>query len=260
MQFFKTLPLLAISAVFLAGCMNYQYSTVSSNLKAGDDQEFFLENDTLMISYSFYGYGGPVRITIQNKLDVPLYVDWKQSALVMNDHSNTYWQNTSRLEATAEGYQVQWTPRVSSTSATITGEITGDEAIDFIAPDSYKESNMVMIGPDFVTLSETEKQYQVMDSPEEGPADATCYRYGDDNSPLKFRSYLTISTDPSFVKPLIFESSFWIAEIVQTKTRPDYYLDERRDQNKFYTSSASGAGAVLGIGVLFLLLGITSVH
>ncbi len=211
-----------------------------------------------MIRYSFYGYGGPVRISVHNKLNVPLYIDWKRSALVMNDHSNTYWQNVSKLEATEQGYQVHWTPMVSSTSSIITGEIKGDEAIDFIAPKSYKETNMVMLGPDFIELKETDQQYQVKMPVKEGPADARYYRYGDENTPLKFRSYLTISADPSFVNPATFESSFWIAEIVQTRTRPDDYLDERRDQNKFYTSESSGVGTVLGITGLILFLGMAS--
>lgn len=57
------------------GCIKYQYATVRSNLETNEHQEFFIDNDTLMIKCSYYGEGGPVLISIQNKLNMPLYVD-----------------------------------------------------------------------------------------------------------------------------------------------------------------------------------------
>ncbi len=52
--------------------------------------DFVQENDTVRISYRFWGENAPVTITIYNKLDEPLYVDWGRSALIIDDVATTY--------------------------------------------------------------------------------------------------------------------------------------------------------------------------
>ena len=241
------LPLVFVCVVFLTACVKYQYSTVSSNLATTDHQEFYLENDSLKIKYSFWGYGGPVTISIYNKLNVPLYVDWKQSALVLNDLSHTYWQNKSSLQADEYGYQVALTPLVSSTSATISGEIRADEATSFIAPNAYKQVNMLLIKPDFTKLEGSHKPERVKIYTIQGPRTALRYAFQQEDTPLKFRSYLTLSSEPSFAHPLVFESEFWVSEVMQTGTSPEKYMDERINKNTFYNSKLTGYGSVVGV-------------
>ena len=61
--------------------------TVGEKNERGD---FVQENDTVRISYRFWGENAPVTITIYNKLDEPLYVDWGRSALIIDDVATTY--------------------------------------------------------------------------------------------------------------------------------------------------------------------------
>ncbi|AHM63358.1 hypothetical protein D770_25565 [Flammeovirgaceae bacterium 311] len=255
MQKITTLLLFFVCTLSMVSCMNYQYNTVSSNLEANENQEFYLENDSLIIKYSFYGDGGPVHISIYNKMEVPLYVDWKRSALVLNDQSHTYWQNKSSLEATEQGHQVSLTPMITSSSATISGEIRGDEATAFIAPMAYSQADMLRINLPFLDFETTEKEHRVKVNTKEGLRAATRYQYAFEDSPLKFRSYLTISTDPTFTQASTYESTFWVADLVQTKAKPEDFLHEKKEQNKFYTSKSNGAGTFLGIiGILVLVL------
>lgn len=258
MQKFAALLLLTLFSGTMFSCMNYQYNTVSSSLEANENQEYYHENDSLTIHYSFFGDGGPVRISIYNKMEVPLYVDWKRSALVLNDRSYTYWQNKSTLEATEEGYHVAWTPTASSSSSTISGEIKGDEATAFIAPRAYSQASMIRINPPFFDFEASENKQQLKISTDDGLRTATRYQYAPDNSPLKFRSFLTISTDPSFSRSSTYESSFWVTDVVQTKAKPKEFLQEKKDQHKFYTSKSTGAGTFLGIiGILVLVVALS---
>ena len=40
--------------------------------------------------YNFNGINAPINITIQNKLQVPVYIDWQRSALIVNDKAISY--------------------------------------------------------------------------------------------------------------------------------------------------------------------------
>lgn len=255
MLIFRTLLLLLFGTFGLTGCMKYQYATVNSSLSMNERQEYFLENDSLLISYSFQGYGGPVRISIYNKLDVPLYVSWKRSALVLNDQSNTYWQNQSRLQATAQGTQFSFTPVVSSSVSAIDGVIKGEDAYSFIAPNAYMQTNMVMVDPNYTALAPAQNQQRVEINTAAGPVRAMRYAYRPEDSPLKFRSYLTLSADPDFKDEFVYESEFWVGEILQTGVKPEYYLRGEGNQNKFYKSKTTGFGMTLGVlGILVLLV------
>lgn len=255
MKTLNTLLILLFGTLSQMGCMKYQYATVASNLATNDQQEFFVENDTLLIRYSFSGYGGPVNISIHNKLNVPLYVDWSRSALVVNEESHTYWQNKMNLEATQEGQQIAWTTGVSSISSTISGTLQGEESIGFIAPKAYTHSNKFIVHPNFFEKPDpkTKKQHRIKINTVEGASNALRYQYGQDNAPLKFRSYLTVSTEGSINQPSVFESEFWVAEVVHTTLRPETYLSSKPNKDKFYNSKLTGFGTVIGASGLLIL-------
>src|SRR5574339_6831 len=85
----KTLPLACV--IVFAGCQSYQYMTVTGkNINENVHHNFAMENDSLVLIYSFAGYSGPIRMRIENKLDKPLYVDWNRSSLIVNDRSIGY--------------------------------------------------------------------------------------------------------------------------------------------------------------------------
>ena len=70
----------------LSACSSYYYSMLNSNDPVGEKNErgdFVQENDTVRISYRFWGENAPVTITIYNKLDEPLYVDWAKLTITL---------------------------------------------------------------------------------------------------------------------------------------------------------------------------------
>lgn len=68
---------------------------LSSSDKFGYQNEsvdFVQENDTVLVSYCFWGENAPVTITVCNKLGEPIYVDWKRYAMIIDDAMVPYAQ------------------------------------------------------------------------------------------------------------------------------------------------------------------------
>jgi len=60
-----------------------QMFEVSSKIPTTSDK-FFFENDTLKITYYFWGNRGIMQISIFNKKDFPIYIDWNKSSMLNN--------------------------------------------------------------------------------------------------------------------------------------------------------------------------------
>jgi hypothetical protein len=71
--------------LLLSGCSRFQYVFIDSHLHQNEKKEFITENDTVLIKYSFAGEDFPITLTIFNKLNQPLYIDWDRSVVVINN-------------------------------------------------------------------------------------------------------------------------------------------------------------------------------
>ncbi len=80
----------------LSGCMQQaQLITLrGTNVKLIDDGLVF-DTDTLTLNYSFSNERGKMELTLINKLNRPLYIDWKRSAFVIGQDQFAYWQDVS---------------------------------------------------------------------------------------------------------------------------------------------------------------------
>jgi hypothetical protein len=238
--------MIVAAPLFLSSCMKYQYATLSSDLPENHVSEFVHESDSVKISYSFDGENCPVRISIENKLDVPLYIDWKRSAVIFKDQSYSYWKDKAILNATSNGSEIQWTPIVSTSNATISGDITRDEAVSFIPPRALKHASMLKLTPKFLDLPEASDAYRSKIATEQGPVASTEYKYSQGDSPMKYRSYLTLATDPAFLRPFTFENQFWVSEVTETMANPKS-LKHNQKSNQFFNKKHTGYGGLLAL-------------
>ena len=55
------------------------------------DQYYIYETDTIKITYSFWASKGVMSFAVFNKLDKPIYIDWKNSSFITNDNKLNYW-------------------------------------------------------------------------------------------------------------------------------------------------------------------------
>src|SRR5437868_5733707 len=85
-------PLMSlIFAVY--SCTPAKLATVSSENVPLKNSVFVFENDTIKITYHFWADNGIMNFNIYNKINEPIYFDWKNSAFIPNDQMVSYWQD-----------------------------------------------------------------------------------------------------------------------------------------------------------------------
>ena len=238
-------------AMATTSCMTYQYVTLSSNLEENIDHEFTFENDSLVIRYNFSGNNCPVNVYVENKLNTPLYVDWKRSAIIENKQSIPYWQDESFFEGNAQGAILKTDYVFSSTSTDITGNIHRNESVTFLPPGSFQQTNMILLQEKSISTADPKKDYSETVRTPTGLSKAYFYDFEKENSPKKFRSFLTLAVDPSFQNTFTVDHEFWVSEITESSLAPASFTRDKDDGNQYHVSKSTGVGAFLG--VIFLV-------
>lgn len=246
----KSLYFFSTICLWCTGCATYQYATISSPLKDEKSNTFVVENDTAKIMYDFSGEKGPVKISIYNKLKVPLYIDWAKSALIAADVRKSYSNKNASLDAELNGTETRWM-NSSSQTATIRGTITSGEVSEFIPPRAWAKESPLKLSADFFQLPS-----QAGNTKHTNGAITKSVTYSREHSPLSFRSYLTLSTHPDFSVPIHFDHEFWISEITQTQSTPKNFPIQA---NRFYIKKTNKtgpyvAGAAVGVAALVFVV------
>ena len=84
-----------ILAACLYSCSPAKVATISSSNVPLKNSSFVFENDTVRITYRFWAESGIMDFDIYNKMDNPIYFDWKNSAFIPNDQMVSYWQDVT---------------------------------------------------------------------------------------------------------------------------------------------------------------------
>jgi hypothetical protein len=95
---------LLIFGTFFTSCTNYiqlyHLKPIKDNLTLYDDDKIYgIENDTVAIRFDFWYPNGILMMLIENKIDKPIYIDWKKSSLILNDIKLNFWEDHRRLIA-----------------------------------------------------------------------------------------------------------------------------------------------------------------
>lgn len=118
---------------------------LSPNIKESD-KCYYYENDTIKITYVFWDYKGRMAFGVYNKLDIPIYIDWKKSSYINNNMKYDYYidrtekKTTSVSAAYIKSTSIDWTNIFGpdAIGATIGTEVSEkEERITFIPPKSY---------------------------------------------------------------------------------------------------------------------------
>src|ERR1044071_1557039 len=124
----RTPLLLCLGVILLSSCQ-YQYMTIASDtIPVNNKNEFVVETDTLLITYSFHGLNGPVQVSIYNKSNIGLEIDWKRSSLIIGDKPYNYYKPVMQISGVVENNRRR--------DNDVTGTITAREGTQFIPPAS----------------------------------------------------------------------------------------------------------------------------
>lgn len=217
----KTLFFIPIlSFMLMSSCTSYQYVTLSGNLPQGESNDFYVENDSVLVWFSFDGQYEPVTLEINNKLSKPVYVDWSKSSIIINGESYNY--NPVNI-------------------------------VDIIPPQAYITRTPANLSWTPYELPDKEQGTKVQLMSGYNTYSARRYDFEPEQTPLAFRCFLSLSTDEAFSAPFFIDSDFWVSAITTTtQAEPSAF---QRLGNQFYLSQATNAGiAMSGLGTVSLLL------
>jgi hypothetical protein len=234
--------LLILTVAFLfTSCYTYQYVTLDApGMSKNDKKEMVWENDTMKLVYNFNGEAGPMSLSLFNKTDKPLYINWKKSSLIRNANSVSLFNPTvivSGVAATA-GYASRSGYSRSTTGFTASFDLP--EGVDFIPPGSYanKALSTVMLW-DAVAAANTEQ----LPSEKITNADGLAIKYkrivfDEHQSPVYFSVYLTFVLGFNNNTEFAVQHSFYAKEVLASKVSPDVFSLYNTDGDRLYTKRA----------------------
>lgn len=224
----KTLPILLFAFAFYACSPKVQVVTLHSDKVSLQDDKFVYDTDSLRITYNFQGAHGVIRMNIYNKLDVPLYVDWKRSAFIKGKEKFDYWVDEAYFQGVYGGVTAtDLRPSLnryhqflySYNRGFFEGAIRKEEQISFIPPKTEINQSRFMVAPGKGwQLPSSEGTTEEIDVPVSGTdylkkKELVRYTFSNQNTPLSFRNFLTLSTDAQFRTEFHIDTPFYASQV-----------------------------------------------
>ena len=210
------------------------YTAPSSADIKSDSSYYKYENDTLRVVYSFWRANGLMSFMIYNKLDIPIYIDWKKSSYIDKSMKLDYYseKESKTWVAETESYvynnPINWLnifgPTIISGSVGSSTSVK-EERITFIPPKSYIFRGFYKIFPNqhFVVTKENKKEIPVSEgSTKTFPAYVLTAEKS--NSSLIFRNFLTYSTKENFEKESYVNDEFYVRKVLTMRQKYFYNL------------------------------------
>jgi len=238
-----------VMLIVFSSCSTYYYSTLSSADSVGDrtrEGDFVQQNDTATVIYSFSGEDAPVHITIYNKLDEPLYIDWGRSSIIIDEKATSY--------GGEETYQTEDDTYFTSSH------------VEMIPPYSMIQHQPLTLA-NFSFNKIPNKEYRrIPYSTGDGEyVHIRMKEYTLEDTPLYFRSYLTLFTggkEGTLPHSLTFEKSFFVSQLVKAgDMAPKNYVPANRgDGDTFYVRYVKGRNVGYAVASIAVIVGVIAVE
>ena len=254
--------LVSVLLSFLSSCSSYSYfygvmDTQTPNVNRDETGRFLVQNDSVDIIYRFYGQNSPITIAVNNRSSSPMYVNWKESGIVLG---NTQLKDRKRVQVTAARDEKEGIDF---------GRFQLDPfALTFVGPHSKVETKILELSNfNFNKIDKNLFTTSYLDKKEKGKEKKyKAIDYTEQNSPVQFNIYLMIypksSKNP---EPIFAETAFYQSKLIRGEKDNPYQMQEYKNQQSdfFYVKrenrqkakkAASGTAktlGVLGLGALW---------
>jgi len=192
--------------------------------------KYTFENDTLVITYYFWASRGIVQLGIKNKLEVPIYINWKKSYYKNNYHVLSYFPEGKMDQDNYDVYQTYMYEGRSLSMIdyeaqynTASGKdyATKIDSITEIRPHSfYMRLKYHLIPSEFYRFDIAAKSEKALKT--DTGKDSTTVYFNDfttENTPLKFLSYVTYSANKNFAKESGILNEFWVNKVKEMEAK-----------------------------------------
>jgi hypothetical protein len=248
----KKIIVIATILIFAYGCKTYVqlFDTKATNINI--ENEFYMfENDSLKITYSFWTEKGLMTFAIYNKLNKPMYIDWKKSSYIDNSVKLNYWIDEEKKKSLEyygsyyyDGPLLKPGFAISNTGGASVSSTVKVERITFIPPKSnYYRSQFYILPIDFFKL-DTKTEFKEVSRNDKPKKKTKIYKesYTNESSPLVFRNFLTFSFTENFEDEFYVDNEFYISDIREMDIRHfEYYKrDESYKMGKVFLKDENG--------------------
>ena len=237
---------LTMIALFLFGCNKDYVQVFNTNSSIETDKEGFYiyENDSVKIIYSFWEAKGLMTFSIFNKLNKPLYIDWRKSSYIDNSVKLNYWTDKEETKTISNYKNYVYTGPLlkpayatSNTSGSTVSSTVKAERITFIPPTSFYYRSQFYILPISYFKLFPKTNFENVARKDRPKKTTKIYKadYTKESSPLIFRNFLTFSTTEDFKTEFYVDNEFYVEEILEMdKTHFEYArYDETEKKMKF---------------------------
>jgi len=267
------LPAVVLFSVILASCSKYQINMLSSTNAVKNEKTgvFNVENDSVKISYSFYGNNAPISIQVFNKLEKPLYIDWHSSAVVVGDKTISYENNNVPIKGDISGSTDTYNtgnrrnnvyPQYSYSSGSINAVAKLPDNVTFIPPHAQSNNVPLTVTNGFLNIPDSvlhKEQTGLIEEFSTVPVNVKTASFTKENSPLTFKSFLTVYTmQNNQPKPSLYEHEFFVSKLTNSNDNPKNLTDYQVQRGDyFYISKKTGyAKFMTGVAVVAVVGGI----
>lgn len=222
----KTLVISALVgtiAMLSTSCTStYFYSTLETiNYDVGkvENGDFLYENDSLWIAHCFKGEDAPIQITVFNKTNIPLYVDWSKSALILNSVAHSYAGEQTQFSTSSESttfHNPYW--GTSHTYTNTDASIQMPQHVNVIPPQTMITKSTLRLSAQFDEIKKSEYTQGKLANKDGMIANIGRVSYDLDNTPLRFGSYISIYTKPDEIRS--YTTDFYVNNLIKTKVSP----------------------------------------
>ncbi|MEM9982331.1 MAG: hypothetical protein AAF734_07535 [Bacteroidota bacterium] len=200
----KLLPLLSLCLLLLSSCSKYYFFSIQPAKEAIQEEikgKYVTDNEMFSIAYDFeelaYGHRQALTVTVRNKGETPLYVNWSKSSIIVEGRSYGYVVNE----------KISYIP--PNTYVTKTCRVR----VNIPYPESGAKKKIVRRGKYRMPVQK--------------------YTFTEENSLFKFSNYLTLSLDALSMDEIKLSHDFWVSEILVSNTNSSMFNSainaERKD-------------------------------
>ena len=223
--------------ITLCSCSNLyvqMYETKGVNLIEKPEGWTF-ENDSIKVTYNFNGYRGNMSFTLFNKLNKPIYIDWKNSSFIYKSEKFNYWIDETNTNGSSVQSNVLGKNILNPYDRNIYGASVGliklksvkAERITFIPPQSgissetsYYQFKLIKSN---VEYNVDPKKAKKISTPNLYRKNKTLkgyeYLYDEDNTIISFRNYIAITSTENSNQFTFLDNKFYVSSLKELDSR-----------------------------------------
>jgi hypothetical protein len=238
----KIIIYLSFLTVLLSGCKSYIQVFETKATNAEKEGEFYVyETDTLKITYAFWAKKGILSFAVYNKLDEPIYIDWKKSSYIDNSNKLNYWvdEEISKSASYYGGYFYSGPLlkpgfSINKGVGTVSGSKIKAERITFIPPKANYYRSQFHLLPISHYKFDIDAEYTDTIRNDKPKKTTRVYHkeFTKQNSPLVFRNFLAFSLTEDFENEFYVDNEFYLSNMVEMDYR--HFVFQEKDENGNY--------------------------